>query len=404
MLHGYRLICGRNFRRCPRFSLIDILGFFPGKAVCLLIGRLVTFQALILGLLLNQTTSALSQSHFPQGHWQQYATPEQVGWSSGQLAKARAYADSIGSAAVMIVYQGAVVAAWGDVTRKYECHSIRKSFMNALFGIYRQRGQIELSKTLAQLDIDDAVHPLTAGEKRATVRDLLTSRSGVFLPAAYEGNPEKPARGTHPPGTYWYYNNWDFNVLNTILEKEARVNVFEAFGRELANPLQMEDFELLDGYYTLEKNRSEHPAYLFRLSTRDMARFGLLYLAKGRWRDKQLLSRQWIEESTKAHSVRDGEGYGYLWWEDQAEFKPQGMYYASGYGGHNIFVFPQDELVIVHRVDTYTNQSVAKPFKTQLLKLILAARQPKPQARPALVPMPAQASPYPSSPGHAFCP
>ncbi len=336
----------------------------------------------------------ISQPLLPQGQWQLYESPEQAGWSSAQLTKARAYADSIGSAAVMIIYKGAVVAAWGDITRKYECHSIRKSFMNALYGIHLQQGKIRLNQTLAQLGIDDSVHRLTAQEKQATIKDLLQSRSGIFLPAAYEGNPEKPPRGSHVPGTYWYYNNWDFNVLNTILEKQARVNVFEEFKRHIADPLRMEDFELMDGYYTLEKNRSQHPAYLFRMSTRDMARFGLLYLGKGRWGDKQILTPQWIEESTRAYSVRDQEGYGYLWWADQTDFMQQGMYYASGYGGHNIFIFPNDELLVVHRVDTYVNKSVAKPFKMQLLKLILAARGKTLPVKPTLVPLPAYASPY----------
>jgi CubicO group peptidase (beta-lactamase class C family) len=76
--------------------------------------------------------------------------------------------------------------------------------------------------------------------------DLLKSRSGVYLPAAYEdrnARNSKPARGTHEPGTHWHYNNWDFNVVGTIFNQKTGSDVFEAFYRRLAVPLQMQDFE-----------------------------------------------------------------------------------------------------------------------------------------------------------------
>src|SRR5919109_1479372 len=71
------------------------------------------------------------------------------------------------------------------------------------------------SATLAELGIDDQ-QSLTEAEKRATVADLLGSRSGVYLPAAKEPadmRAERPARGSHAAGEFFFYNNWDFNVL-----------------------------------------------------------------------------------------------------------------------------------------------------------------------------------------------
>ena len=76
-----------------------------------------------------------------------------------------------------------------------------------------------MSSTLAELGIDDNEPSLTDVEKRATVRDLLTARSGVYHPALYETPgmaAMRPLRGSHLPGTHWYYNNWDFNALGTI--------------------------------------------------------------------------------------------------------------------------------------------------------------------------------------------
>ena len=62
---------------------------------------------------------------YPEENWQKAQTPEKLGWSSEKLAEARVYSEKIGSAAVMIVDDGVVVAAWGDVTRKFKCHSMR---------------------------------------------------------------------------------------------------------------------------------------------------------------------------------------------------------------------------------------------------------------------------------------
>src|SRR5512136_1556608 len=152
---------------------------------------------------------------YPGVEWDRASSPESLGWSSDKLAAARAYSERIGSAAVMVVDDGVVVAAWGDMTHKYFCHSMRKSLMSALYGIYVAEGKIDLSATLKDLGIDDLT-PLTELEKTATVRDLLSARSGVYIEAAGEAASMKamrPARGSHAPDTFWYYNNWDFNAL-----------------------------------------------------------------------------------------------------------------------------------------------------------------------------------------------
>ena len=77
---------------------------------------------------------------YPEINWQKAKTPEQLGWSSEKLADARAYSEKIGSAAVMILDDGVVVAAWGDVTRKFKCHSVRKSVLSALMGVHVDEG------------------------------------------------------------------------------------------------------------------------------------------------------------------------------------------------------------------------------------------------------------------------
>ena len=163
----------------------------------------------------------------------------------GKVGAARAFSERLGSAAVMIVDDGIVVDAWSDITRNYICHSMRKSLLSGLFGIYVAQGKIDISRTLEELGIDDHT-PLTEEEKQATVADLLKARSGIYIPAVGESAGMRaswPERGSHEPGTFWYYNNWDFNALGTIFDQEAgERSIYEAFRKRIAEPIGMQDF------------------------------------------------------------------------------------------------------------------------------------------------------------------
>ena len=88
---------------------------------------------------------------YPGVEWAWVDSPESMGWSSAKLAMAQAYAERIGSAAVMIVDDGVVIDAWGDLAHKYLCHSMRKSLISALYGIYVAEGKIDLTATLKGL-------------------------------------------------------------------------------------------------------------------------------------------------------------------------------------------------------------------------------------------------------------
>jgi CubicO group peptidase (beta-lactamase class C family) len=170
------------------------------------------------------------------------AALSQSGWSAQRLDSARTFSRQVGSAAVVVVQHGAIVAAWGDTGTNFLLNSARKSLLSAAMGIAVSQGQVHLDDTLAQLGIDDVPPALTAAEKQATVRDLLEARSGVYHPANYETasmGELRPARGSHPPGTFWYYNNWDFNALGTIYEHATGMSIFAGFARNIATPIGM---------------------------------------------------------------------------------------------------------------------------------------------------------------------
>lgn len=334
------------------------------------------------GLLLIFGRPALGQggageATYPRENWQTYASPEGAGFSQAGLDGAKRYYDSLHGAAAVIVYDGAILAAWGDVQRRFMCHSVRKSFMSAAWGARVDRAEADLSMTLAELGIDDLPPKLSEVEKRATILDLLQARSGVYRLAAYEPpqNP-KPARHSHEPGTFWCYNNWDFNALLTIYQEQFACDFFESFDQLIAKPIGMQDYRPRDGYLHYEPEKSMHPAYPFRMSARDMARFGLLYLRKGRWGEQQVLSEAWVQRSQTSYSEAwGGDGYGLLWWTaGDEDLKQLGMYSALGAGGHAIDVLPGADLVLVFRVDTYAGHTVSSDERKELLRRVLAAK------------------------------
>ncbi len=101
-----------------------------------------------------------------------------------------------------------------------------------MIGIAVDERKIDLNASIGSLGIDDNAPSLTEAEKAATVADLLKARSGIFHAALYEtpGMARlRPPRGSHSPGTFWYYNNWDFNALGTIYERAVGQSIFTAF-------------------------------------------------------------------------------------------------------------------------------------------------------------------------------
>jgi CubicO group peptidase (beta-lactamase class C family) len=253
-----------------------------------------------------------------------------------------------------------------------------------LFGLHVARGEIDLSATLATLAIDD-LQGLTDAEKQATVLQLLQSRSGVYHPAAYEtlsAAAARPARGSHAPGAFWYYNNWDFNTLATIFRRRTGRTVFEAFDADLAAPLQFEDFRVAEHARWHRERVSEHPAYLIDLSARDLARLGLLMARGGRWGEREIVPAGWVTESTRAHSALPGgwQAYGLMWWTPQRAWPfwqraPGDVFFGSGNYGQFVIADRARDLVIVHRTDgpSWRRRAIDAEGVSPLLAALLAA-------------------------------
>jgi CubicO group peptidase (beta-lactamase class C family) len=292
------------------------------------------------------------------------------GWDDARLDRVIDYAKTLSTDSLVIVTDGAIVRSLGDLAKPYVVHSVRKAFLSALVGQHLGTGprQIDLNATLAELGIDDAAGPLTPRQRQATVLHLIKSISGINHPAAAAGGMQRDVdrrlgHTENEPGSKWAYNNWDYNALTTIFEHRTGLTVAEAFKTGIAARIGLEDISPVSFFYIHEPKLSQHRAAMFRMSARDMARIGQLYLAKGDWQGQRVLPADWVERITKDH-VSTGDpglfaGHGYLWWIPGKETGlPEGSFVALGLGFQAIFVVPAWRSVIVHQA--YTGPFLAR--------------------------------------------
>ncbi len=343
-------------------------------------------HSIIISIFILLLAASCKQSpEYPGETWNFADRPEDFGFSSEGLNEAREYSATINTAAVVIVRNGVIVDEWGEVEEKYNTHSIRKSFLSAMYGNYVKEGLIDIDITLEEMGIDDR-EGLSDEEMKATIRDCLKSRSGVYHPALYETQGMrdlKPERHSMRAGTHWYYNNWDFNVAGTIFMEKTGKGVFQALEEEIAKPIQMEHFTADDGWY-VTGDESVHEAYPFRITARDLARFGLLMLREGKWKDEVIVPANWVRESVRYHSdatLYGRDGYSYMWWvaRDYNKYPhlpnvniPEGSYSARGARGHYVLIIPDYDLIIVHRVNTdISGNSVSSTEFGELTNMIL---------------------------------
>ncbi|MBL8582599.1 MAG: serine hydrolase [Rhizobiaceae bacterium] len=303
--------------------------------------------------------------------------PEASDWSAEGLERLAAELSLGGSTAMAIVHRDQPVFAWGALAQPTSVASVRKSLINVLYGIYVAAGRIDLTASLAVMGVDD-IGGLTETERSATVADLLRARSGVYHPSVYDTEHGRPKRGAYKPGEAWFYNNWDFNALGTIFERQTGEDLFEGFAKRVATPLGMQDFSVADCRYQ-HGPESQHPVYKMRLSARDLARIGLLYLRGGTWRETRIVSEEWVRDSVRPHSdLGGGRSYGLLWWSAEASAPGDALaidvpiFYASGFGGQYIIVAPAYDLVVIHRA-AQVDHGIRHDRMGELLRLAIAA-------------------------------
>jgi len=179
---------------------------------------------------------------------------------------------------------------------------------------------------------------------------------------------------TAPAGQEFFYNTGALALVSAILRK--------------ATGLPLDEFTRVNLFEPLGIARVEWHRYWgnpdagggLRLRPRDMAKIGQLVLASGRWNDRQLVSKSWLESSTTPKlKATDGQSYGYLWWLGRSKLNGREVNWvgALGRGGQSIRIVPELDLVVVVTAGYYQDYS-PQAFHVQygVFKDVLQALSP----------------------------
>jgi CubicO group peptidase (beta-lactamase class C family) len=161
-----------------------------------------------------------------------------------------------------------------------------------------------------------------------------------------------------PPGSRFHYNSGDTNLVGEIVRRRSRSESLVDFADEnLFQPLGIDEYRWWRFPLVDKMTFASGGAFL---RPRDMAKFGVLYLNGGLWNGRQVVPAAWVEASTSVATplpsgYRTVHGYGYNWWLGGPQ-REQGMaehFRASGWGGQEIYVFPELDLVLVFTAGGY---------------------------------------------------
>jgi CubicO group peptidase (beta-lactamase class C family) len=264
--------------------------------------------------------------------------------------------------------------------------SVTKSFASTLIGIAVDEGLLELDATLPELlpsRADEiALDPL---KSQIRLRDLLTMRAGLqwdewgcdYQDVSCNSNRQmnesddwvgfvlsQPVIET--PGTRFVYNSGVSNLLSAILKDATGQDPARFAEQNLFGPLQIDDYRWYRN--TLHSDSLPHFGGGLRLRTRDLGKLGQLYLDHGRWRGRQIVSSEWVANSTTAREqVSLFDYYGFQWWTRALDGRmghrpsPEDVWFGWGYGGQHVFVVPSLELVVV--VNSWNADGSTKAFE-----------------------------------------
>ena len=280
------------------------------------------------------------------------------------------------------------------VRERHVLHSTSKSFTSALIGIAIDQGHIE-STQVSFLDLFDYTDYENWDARKAdiTLEDALTMRFGFrwnewSRPYTDPQNHLVNLENNHfdwpkalldlpmasDPGTTFAYN-----TAGTIAIGKALGNATGERLGQFANTYLFLPMQITDARWWSPNNLANGGSGLF-LRTRDLAKFGQLYLDGGAWQGQQLISEEWIADSVvRRVDLSDvlffSEGYGYQWWLDELPYKSQLLetWVTSGYGGQYLFVVPGLELVVAFTGHNYDNSDGISNLYTMLRSHILAA-------------------------------
>lgn len=292
---------------------------------------------------------------------------------------------------VMLVRHGHVVAeGWWtpyNLASRHELYSLSKSFTSTAVGLAVAEGKLSVDDPVLKFFPDDAPDEPGAQLKSMRVSDLLRMSTGQ------QTEPPRPPDASwaraflaHPvpfkPGTHFLYNTSATYMLSAIVQKATGETVLDYLRPRLFDPIG-----IADPTWGASPQGVTLGGYGLSVRTEDIAKFGQLYLQKGRWQGKSIVPELWVDAAT-ARQTSNGsnpasdwdQGYGYQFWRSR-----HGAYRGDGAFGQYCIVLPEQDAVVAITSGVKDMQAVLNLVWDRLLP----ALQPSPlpaddEARQAL--------------------
>jgi CubicO group peptidase (beta-lactamase class C family) len=275
-----------------------------------------------------------------------------------------------GGPAGVILKNGYIVAQWGDIDRVDMTFSVTKSFLSTTAGLAIDNGLIKSVNDSLKNYVWDGTYEEKHNSKITwdNLLDQSSDWSGTLF-GLHDWADRPPKEGSiedwknrklTEPGTVFEYNDVRVNLLAYSLLQVWRKPLPLILKDKIMDPIGASttwrwygyenSFMNIDGLMMQSVSGGGHSGGGIFISAIDQARFGLLFLRNGKWKNQQLISEKWVKAAHKSSTAN--KDYGYMWWINTSKrWKDvsSDIYYAAGFGGNYIVIDNANELVVVTR-------------------------------------------------------
>jgi len=385
--------------------------------VGLLALAILAVLAIVLGprMLQSRQAEAPAPAYWPTNGWRT-STPEEQGFDSARLAEGlqELRDGNVPINSLLIIRNGHVILdAYLDPydgSFPHKLASVTKSVTTTLVGIAIDRGELSLDQPMVSFFPDRTIANLDSRKNAITVKHLAEMLNGMESGCLAGDEPTLDAMRSAPdwvqaaldrkmaedPGTTFCYDSPGMHLLSAILQEATGMTGLEFARQNLFEPLGIHELLWVpdpQGY-----TRGWGDLYLY---PQDAAKIGYLWLNRGRWEDKQIVSAGWVADSVRAHSNAGGDDYGYGIWVARSK-APDDSYFAVGRGGQYVRVYPSYNAIVVVTAQGLDDYDALDPLLGSSFISPDAPLPPNPEAVAhlnAMLPSLAQAPhPWPTSP------
>jgi CubicO group peptidase (beta-lactamase class C family) len=319
-------------------------------------------------------------TYWPTQDWRA-STPAEQAMDAGKLSQAldAIREQNLNLYSLLVIRNGYIVSEtyFGSnlPTDRPELYSVTKSFIATLVGIAIDKGLIGgVDRPVGDFFPDRKFAHWDAAKQAMTLENLLTMTTGLGWPEADEtfrklyGSRDwvkfvLDERMRSQPGSEFLYCSGCSHVLSAIVQRQTGMNT-----REFAQQVLFEPLGIRGVAWDTDSTGIPIGGWGLKLTPRDMAKLGYLYLNGGRWEGRQIVSEEWVKTATQKHTASDTElGYGYQWWT----YPKWGAYAALGRYGQTIFVIPEMNLIVVTTAALANHDPIFKLIEDYIVPAVM---------------------------------